>query len=164
MLKTSDIATHEIYMKECLKLASAASDAGEVPVGAIVVRDDEIIAKARNAQIGDCDPTAHAEVLALRAASLATDNYRLPGCTLYSTVEPCLMCAGALLHARVDLVVYGATEPRAGAASGQVNYFMEMTHLHKLEVIGGVLEEECRELMQSFFKHRRNRNNTDSGI
>lgn len=149
--------TYETYMKECLKLATSASDAGEVPVGAIVVRDDEIIAKARNAQIGDCDPTAHAEVSALRAASLATGNYRLPGCTLYSTVEPCLMCAGAMLHARVERVVYGASEPRAGAASGRVNYFMEMAHLHKLEVVGGVLEEECRDLMQKFFKDRRNK-------
>ena len=157
MQNSSNITMHEIYMKECLKLAGDASDAGEVPVGAIVVRDEVIIAKACNAQIGDCDPTAHAEVVALRAASLATNNYRLPGCTLYSTVEPCLMCAGALLHARVDLVVYGAAEPRAGAASGRVNYFMEMAHLHKLEVVGGVLEEECRELIQKFFKHRRSK-------
>ena len=93
----------------------------------------------------------------MRAASLATGNYRLPGCTLYSTVEPCLMCAGAMLHARVERVVYGASEPRAGAASGRVNYFMEMAHLHKLEVVGGVLEEECRDLMQKFFKDRRNK-------
>ena len=155
MQNSSNIAAHEFFMKECLKLAGEASAAGEVPVGAIVVREDEIIAKARNAQIGECDPTAHAEVLALRAASLATENYRLPGCTLYSTVEPCFMCAGALLHARVELVVYGAAEPRAGAASGRVNYFEELIHLHKLEVIGGVLEDECRELMQNFFKNRR---------
>ncbi len=155
MQYTSNIALHECYMKECLELAVAASDAGEVPVGAIVVRDYEIIAKARNAQIGDCDPTAHAEVVALRSASLVTGNYRLPGCTLYSTVEPCLMCAGALLHARVDRVVYGAAEPRAGAASGRVNYFTEMTHLHKLELVGGVLEAECRDLMRNFFRARR---------
>ena len=106
MQNTTDIATHEFYMRECLKLAGEASDAGEVPVGALIVRDGEIIARARNAQIGDCDPTAHAEVVALRSASVATGNYRLPGCTLYSTVEPCLMCAGALLHARVERVVY----------------------------------------------------------
>ena len=155
MQNNSHIPKHEFYIKECLKLAREAADAGEVPVGAMVVRDGEVIAAARNAQIGSCDPTAHAEVIALRAASLASENYRLPGCTLYSTIEPCLMCAGALLHARVELVVYGAPEPRAGAATGRVNYFAEMTHLHKLEVLGGVLEEEYRELMQKFFRQRR---------
>ena len=142
-------------MRQCLELASQASQAGEVPVGSIVVRDNLVISKAGNAQIGSCDPTAHAEIIALRKAALATDNYRLTGCTLYSTVEPCLMCAGALLHARVDRLVYGAPEPRAGAATGKVNYFTEMAHIHKLQVIGGVLEDECRQLIQSFFQNRR---------
>ncbi len=146
---------HEHFMRECLKLAKNASDAGEVPVGAIVVREDRIIAKASNAQISECDPTAHAEVLALRAAALSTDNYRLPGCTLYSTVEPCLMCAGALLHARVQRVVFGAAEPRAGAVGGQINYFAAMSHVHKLEIVGGVLEAECRLIIQDFFRARR---------
>jgi len=146
---------HEAFMRQCLSLASEASDAGEVPVGALVVRQGEVIASARNTQIGSCDPTAHAEILALRAASVEIANYRLPGCTLYTTVEPCLMCAGALLHARVDCVVYGTEEPRAGAASGRVNYFTEMTHVHKLTLIGGILEEDCRYLIQQFFKSRR---------
>jgi len=98
MRNPPDKPAHEFYMQQCLKLAVEAADAGEVPVGAIVVCDDVVVSQAHNAQISSCDPTAHAEVLALRAASLVLDNYRLPGCTLYSTVEPCLMCAGALLH------------------------------------------------------------------
>ena len=146
---------HIPFIQQCLQLAEQAAAAGEVPVGALVVKDDKVIASARNCQIGNCDPTAHAEVIALRDASLVLDNYRLPGCTLYSTVEPCLMCAGAMLHARVDCVVYGAPEPRAGAASGKVNYFTEMRHLHKMDVIGGVLEEDCRRVIQHFFKNRR---------
>ncbi len=148
-------AQHDAYMRQALELANEAARLQEVPVGAIVIRDGEIIARAGNAQITACDPTAHAEVNVLRIAAKALGNYRLPGCTVYSTVEPCLMCAGALLHARVDCLVYGAPEPRAGAASGPVNYFTEMTHVHKLEVIGGVLEGECRQLIQSFFKSRR---------
>ncbi len=143
------------YMRQALALASEAAQLQEVPVGAIVVRDGQVIARAGNAQITACDPTAHAEINALRSASKALGNYRLPGCTVYSTVEPCLMCAGALLHARVDCLVYGTPEPRAGAATGPVNYFTEMAHVHKLEVIGGVLEDECRQLIQSFFKSRR---------
>lgn len=146
---------YEQYMQQCLELAAQASVAGEVPVGSIVVRDNVVISQAGNAQIGLCDPTAHAEIIALREAALATDNYRLTGCTLYSTVEPCLMCAGALLHARVDRLVYGAPEPRAGAATGKVNYFTEMAHVHKLQVTGGVLEDECRQLIQNFFQNRR---------
>ena len=142
-------------MQQCLELAAQASVAGEVPVGSIVVRDNVVISQAGNAQIGLCDPTAHAEIIALREAALATDNYRLTGCTLYSTVEPCLMCAGALLHARVDRLVYGAPEPRAGAATGKVNYFTEMAHVHKLQVTGGVLEDECRQLIRNFFQNRR---------
>lgn len=154
-MSSPDNSTHEFYMRECLNLARSASDSGEVPVGAIVVNGDRIISKASNAQIGECDPTAHAEIIALRGAAQATGNYRLPGCTLYSTVEPCLMCAGALLHARVVRVVYGAPEPRAGAVGGEVDYFNRMKHVHKLEVVGGILEAECRSIMQDFFKARR---------
>ena len=153
----NDMLMHEPFMAECIKLAIKASENEEVPVGCVVVSNNQIIASASNAQIGNCDPTAHAEVIALRKAALATENYRLPGCTLYSTVEPCLMCAGAILHARVDCVVYGATEPRAGAATGEVDYFASMSHIHKLDVIGGVLEQECRQLIQQFFRQRRNK-------
>lgn len=155
MMNSADDNIHEFHMRECIELAQDASNVGEVPVGAIVVFDDKVIARASNAQIKNCDPTAHAEVLALRAASHATDNYRLPGCTLYSTVEPCLMCAGAALHARVKCIVYGAPEPRAGAVGGEIDYFNRMTHVHKLSVIGGVLEEQCKVIMQDFFKARR---------
>lgn len=154
-MSTSSHNANEAFMRRCLQLAIEASDNEEVPVGALVVKNGEIIASARNAQIGSCDPTAHAEIIALRAASAAVNNYRLPGCTLYSTVEPCLMCAGALLHARIDCLVYGATEPRAGAASGHVNYFAEMAHVHRLDIVGGVLEEECKRLIQQFFQNRR---------
>jgi len=146
---------HELYMQQCLELAKRASYMGEVPVGAVIVKQGIVLATASNAQIGMCDPTAHAEVIALRDAAKVQENYRLSGCTVYSTVEPCLMCAGALLHARVDKVVYGAAEPRAGAVTGSVDYFDEMTHIHKLEVVGGVLEEECRHMIQSFFRARR---------
>ena len=155
MTSTPDNTAHTGYMRHCLELAQKASDAGEVPVGAIIVQQDTVIATACNAQIGNCDPTAHAEIIALRAAALSIDNYRLPGCTLYSTVEPCLMCAGAALHARVDRVVFGAPEPRAGAVGGDINYFTSMSHVHKLEVIGGVLEDECRVIIQEFFRARR---------
>ena len=155
MTSTPDNTAHTRYMRHCLGLAQKASDAGEVPVGAIIVQQDTVIATACNAQIGNCDPTAHAEIIALRAAALSIDNYRLPGCTLYSTVEPCLMCAGAALHARVDRVVFGAPEPRAGAVGGDINYFASMSHVHKLELIGGVLEDECRAIIQEFFRARR---------
>ncbi len=154
-MTAAELSQHEHYMRRCLELAQQAFDAGEVPVGAIVVCDDEIIASASNTQISDCDPTAHAEVIALRAAAQAVNNYRLPGCVLYTTVEPCLMCAGALLHARVSMVVFGAPEPRAGAVGGEVNYFARMSHVHKLEVTGGILEAECRSIIQKFFKDRR---------
>ena len=142
-------------MRRCIELAQIAAEQGEVPVGALIVRDDRIIAEGSNAQIGLCDPTAHAEVLCLRAASQSLLNYRLPGCTLYSTIEPCLMCAGAIIHARIDLLVYGAPEPRAGAVGGEINYFDAMSHVHRIEVQGGVLADECKHLIQTFFRARR---------
>ena len=142
-------------MRRCIELARSAADNGEVPVGAIIVREEKIIAEAGNAQIGRCDPTAHAEVLCLRAASEKLRNYRLPGCTLYSTIEPCLMCAGAIIHARIELLVFGASEPRAGAVGGEINYFESMSHVHRIDVLGGVLAGECKDLMQSFFRARR---------
>jgi len=109
-MKDTSPELHEDFMRRCLQLAEEASQAAEVPVGAVIVREGKIIAEARNAQIGECDPTAHAEIIALRIASGVVQNYRLPGCTLYSTVEPCLMCAGAIIHARIDRLVYGAVE------------------------------------------------------
>ncbi len=127
----------------------------EVPVGAIIVCEGEIIAEASNQPIASCDPTAHAEICCIRTAAASIRNYRLTGCTLYSSIEPCLMCAGAVMHARLDRIVYGATEPRGGAVSGHVNYFEALSHLHKIEVVGGVLADDCRGIIQEFFRARR---------
>lgn len=142
-------------MRRCIELAHNAAANGEVPVGAMIVRDNTIVAEAANAQIGRCDPTAHAEILCLREAASHTGNYRLPDCTLYTTIEPCLMCAGAIIHARLALVVFGAPEPRAGAVGGDINYFESMAHVHRIETTGGVLADECRALIQQFFRARR---------
>jgi len=149
------MSDHQHYMRRCLQLAEQAAESGEVPVGSIVVLDGVIIAEASNQPISSCDPTAHAEVCAIRLAARRLDNYRLVGCTLYSSIEPCLMCAGAAMHARVDEIVYGASEPRAGAVSGGTNYFDQMRHLHPLKITGGVLDVQSRELIQTFFRARR---------
>jgi len=142
-------------MRRALELAAVAEAAGEVPVGALLIRGEEALAEGWNCPIGESDPTAHAEIRALRAAGAALGNYRLPGTTLYVTMEPCPMCAGALVHARVGRLVFGAPDPRAGAA-GTVFDLVRSTELnHRLDVIGGVLEPECRELVQAFFRARR---------
>lgn len=138
-----------------LEQAREAQAAGEVPVGAIVVVDDEVIGAGFNQPISAHDPTAHAEIVALRAAALRVGNYRLTGATLYVTVEPCLMCVGAMVHARVETVVYGATEPKAGAIVSMTNAHELAGLNHKLLAVGGVLEQECRDVMQAFFKARR---------
>lgn len=148
-------------MRRCIELAREAASCGEVPVGAVIVHRGSVIAQARNAQISQCDPTAHAEISCLRQAALQRNNYRLPDCTLYSTIEPCLMCAGAIMHARLSGVVFGASEPRAGAVGGEINYFEAMSHLHKIEIRGGVLEVECRALIQQFFRIRRAKPSTE---
>ena len=146
---------HQHYMQRCLQLAELAAESGEVPVGALIVRDGHIIAEACNQPISACDPTAHAEICAIRAAARQLDNYRLTGCSLYSSIEPCLMCAGAAMHARLDSIVYGASEPRAGAVSGGTDYFQHLRHLHPLEITGGILEAQSRALIQAFFRARR---------
>ena len=146
---------HQHYMQRCLQLAELAAESGEVPVGALIVRDGHIIAEAGNQPISACDPTAHAEICAIRAAARQLDNYRLTGCSLYSSIEPCLMCAGAAMHARVDSIIYGASEPRAGAVSGGTDYFQHLRHLHPLEITGGILEAQSRALIQAFFRARR---------
>lgn len=132
-----------------------AREAGEVPVGAVVVLDGRVIGAGFNQPIRASDPTAHAEVVALRAAAQAVGNYRLTGATLYVTVEPCLMCVGAMVHARVATVVYGATEPKAGAIESMTRAHELPGLNHQLEAIGRVLEDECRAVMQEFFKGRR---------
>jgi tRNA(adenine34) deaminase len=143
------------FMRQAIAEAGKALAAGEVPVGAIVVVDGAAIGAGFNQPISASDPTAHAEIVAMRAAAARVSNYRLTGSTLYVTVEPCLMCVGAMVHARVQRVVYGATEPKAGALVSMTRAHELPSLNHRLEVTGGVLEEECRELMQAFFRARR---------
>ena len=145
----------EFYMREALSLARAAECLGEVPVGAIVVRDGEIIGRGFNSPIGESDPTAHAEIAALRDAARRLENYRLPGCELFVTLEPCAMCAGAMLHSRIARVVYGARDLKTGVHGSVVDLFAVERLNHHTEVVGGVLAEECGQLLSSFFAARR---------
>jgi len=142
-------------MGRALELAREAADNGEVPVGAVLVKDGEIIAEGFNHPIGLNDPTAHAEIMTLRRAGLALENYRLPDTTLYVTLEPCAMCAGAMVHARVKRLVYGATEPRTGAAGSIVNIVEHDALNHRMAVTGGVCAEEAGALLRAFFEVRR---------
>ncbi len=146
---------HEEWMRVALGEAARANDAGEVPVGAVVVHDGQVIGTGFNQPISGVDPTAHAEIVAVRAAARAVGNYRLTGATLYVTVEPCLMCVGALVHARIGLLVYGAPEPKSGAIVSTVCAHESPGLNHRLEVLGGVLETECRAIIQAFFRDRR---------
>jgi len=143
------------WMRRALELAAHAETEGEVPVGALIVRDNDIIAEGWNQPVMSHDPTAHAEVIALRAAGRAEKNYRLPDTTLYVTLEPCIMCAGAIIHARVGRVVYGATDPRAGAAGSAFSLPGSNQPNHRVQVEGGVLESECGDLLRRFFRARR---------
>ncbi len=145
----------EDFMREALTEAEAASEDGEVPVGAIIVLGGNVIARGRNAMIGASDPTAHAEIVALRKAASAIGNYRLIGATMYSTIEPCAMCAGALVHARVERLVYGADDPKAGAVETHFGICNADFLNHQVSVEGGILEGECRRVLQSFFRDRR---------
>jgi tRNA(adenine34) deaminase len=146
---------HEALMREALTQARAAAAAGEVPVGAVVALDGVVVGRGHNQPIGAHDPTAHAEIVAIREAAGAVGNYRLTGATLAVTVEPCLMCVGAMVHARIGTVVYGTAEPKAGALGSTIGAH-ELPNLnHRLQAVGGVLEPECRELMQAFFRARR---------
>jgi tRNA(adenine34) deaminase len=142
-------------MREALTLAREAAAAGEVPVGAVVVRDGVVIGRGRNGPVGSHDPTAHAEIVAMRDAAARVGNYRLPGVTLYVTLEPCMMCVGALMHARVQTVVYGTTEPKAGAMESTQRAHEHATLNHQVTVVSGVLAAECREVLQVFFRGRR---------
>ncbi len=143
------------FMAQALQLARQAEEAGEVPVGAVVVHDGQIIGRGSNAPISETDPTAHAEIEALREAARLLGNYRLPETTLYVTLEPCPMCAGAMVHARVARLVYGCADPRSGAAGSVYDIAASAKLNHRLEVTGGVLEGESRELLQEFFRARR---------
>jgi tRNA(adenine34) deaminase len=143
------------WMGRALALARRASAACEVPVGAVLVRDGVMRGEGWNQSIAACDPTAHAEMLALRAAAAACGNYRLAASTLYATLEPCPMCAGAMLHARVTRLVFGAADPRAGAAGSVFNLLQTDTLNHRTQIVGGVLAEDCGALLRQFFRSRR---------
>jgi tRNA(Arg) A34 adenosine deaminase TadA len=146
---------YDEWMEAALEQARKARDAGEVPIGAVVVLDGAIVGRGFNQPIASGDPTAHAEIVAIRAAARTTGNYRLTGAVLCVTIEPCLMCVGALVHARIQTLVYGAAEPRSGSLISAVRG-AELPGLnHRVEVVGGVGEAACRELMQTFFKERR---------
>jgi tRNA(adenine34) deaminase len=149
------MSDHERYMRAALDQARLAEARGEVPVGAVVVADGTIVGAGSNQPIGACDPTAHAEIVALRAAARAAGNYRLTGATLYVTIEPCLMCVGALVHARLATLVFGAREPKAGAVESTQRALEHPSLNHKVGVVTGVLEEECRAVLQAFFRSRR---------
>lgn len=149
---------HSIFMQEALALAREAATCDEVPVGAVVVdAEGVVIGRGFNRPIGGHDPTAHAEIVALRDAAARLGNYRLPGCTLYVTLEPCVMCAGAMMHARISRIVFGARDPKTGACGSVVDLFAEERLNHHAEVVGGVLAEECGALLSGFFAARRNR-------
>ncbi len=143
------------FMGTALELARQAEQAGEVPVGAIVVKDGAIIGRGFNAPISRSDPSAHAEMMALREAAQYLNNYRLPGCKLYVTLEPCVMCMGAILHARIARVVFGANDPKTGAAGSILNLPAETRLNHHTQVQGGVLAEECGKMLSDFFAKRR---------
>ena len=142
-------------MREAIRAAREAGSSGEVPVGTCVVVDDELLAVSGNRTRTDCDPTAHAEVVALRQAAKKFGNYRLARAVVYSTIEPCAMCAGALIQARVPLLVYGAADERAGAVESHFHLCDAPQLNHRIEVVRGILEDECRALMQEFFRRRR---------
>jgi len=143
------------FMQQAIEQAKLAALVGEVPVGAVVVREGKVISLGFNKPISTHDPSAHAEMLALRAAAQIEENYRLPGCTLYVTLEPCAMCSGAILHARVDRVVYGAADPKTGAAGSVLDIFSSKQINHQTSIEGGVMAEECGQLLRNFFKERR---------
>jgi tRNA(adenine34) deaminase len=150
-----DARTDEFFMEEALREAQRALEAGEVPVGAVVVCAGKIIGRGSNRNIGDSDPTAHAEIVALREAGAALANHRLEGCELFVTIEPCAMCAGALVHARLKRLVYGADDPKAGAVHSAMQVLNHPSLNHRMEVRTGVLAGRCGEVLQTFFRSRR---------
>jgi tRNA(adenine34) deaminase len=143
------------FMEQAIEQAQLAAAANEVPVGAVLVRDGKVISRGFNQPISHHDPSAHAEMLALREAARVEANYRLPGTTLYVTLEPCAMCSGAILHARVERLVFGAPDPKTGAAGSVLDVFSSKEINHQTSVEGGVMSEECGQLLRSFFKERR---------
>lgn len=153
--KIIDRSQDERFMREAMELARQGAECGEVPVGAVLVHDGEVIGRGFNCPISTSDPSAHAEMVAIRAAATAVQNYRLPGSTLYVTLEPCSMCAGLIVHARIGRVVYGTTEPRAGVAVSRGQFFSQDFLNHRVLIEGGVLAQECSDMLSAFFKARR---------
>ena len=149
------MSDEEGFLREAIAEAHAAEKAGEVPVGAVIVYQNQILARGRNRVIGDADPTAHAEVIALRAAGLALNNYRLYDCDLYTTLEPCAMCAGAILHARIRRLLYAAADPKAGACGSALSVVNHPALNHRVEVLPALLTEECSSMLSAFFRKRR---------
>jgi tRNA(adenine34) deaminase len=145
----------ETYLLLAMEQARLASEAGEIPVGAIVVFENEVIGRGRNEVLASNDPTAHAEIVALRAAARTMNNYRLIGCELYTTLEPCSMCAGAIIHSRISRLVFGAADPKAGAAGSVVEVINHPRLNHQLQITSGVLGEDCGEMLRAFFRERR---------
>ncbi len=145
----------EYWMQRAIALAEQADTFNEVPVGAVIVRDGALLGEGFNQPISSCDPSAHAEILALRQAALAADNYRLPGATLYVTIEPCAMCAGAIIHSRIERVVFAATEPKAGAVCSHLQLFDQAQMNHRVQWQGGILADEATTVMQAFLNRRR---------
>lgn len=150
-----DRSRDQHFMREALALAAQGAAMGEVPVGAVLVHNGEIVGRGFNCPISGSDPSAHAEMVAIRNAAQAVSNYRLPGSTLYVTLEPCSMCAGLIVHSRVSRVVYGALEPKAGVAQSQGQFFSQGFLNHRVMIEGGVLAEECGAILSEFFKARR---------
>lgn len=150
-----DRSQDERFMREALELARQGAERGEVPVGALLVQGGEVVGRGFNCPISTSDPSAHAEMVAIRAAAQAVQNYRLPGSTLYVTLEPCSMCAGLIVHSRVSRVVYGTTEPKAGVAVSRGQFFAQDFLNHRVLIEGGLLAEECSEMLSTFFKARR---------
>ena len=151
----AQVQRDQMFMQQALSQAQNAYILGEVPVGAVVVKDGKVIATGFNQPIGDHDPTAHAEIMAMREAASLLGNYRLPGCELYVTLEPCAMCAGAMLHARLARVVFGAPDPKTGVAGSVLNLFDEARLNHQTAILGGVLADQCATLLRGFFAERR---------
>ncbi len=154
-LPTNEVSTDELFMEEALRAAQRALEAGEVPVGAVVVCGGKIVGGGGNRNLTDCDPTAHAEIVALREAGAALGNHRLEDCELFATIEPCAMCAGALVHARLKRLIYGADDPKAGAIHSVMQVVNHPSLNHRMEVRAGVLAGRCAEILQVFFRSRR---------
>jgi len=154
-LKPDELKPDELWMEEALRCAHRALQAGEVPVGAVVVHERRIVGRGWNRNITDNDPTAHAEVVALREAGTTLGNHRLPGCDLFVTIEPCAMCAGAMVHARIGRLIYGADDAKAGAVQSVMQVLHHPQLNHRVEVTGGVLAGRCAEILQEFFRSRR---------